>query len=474
LLDETEWLDNLIARGESSTLEFKATLGYRLPSGDQRTTLRDESVQAVAGFLNAYGGTLLIGVKDDGAVLGIEGDMREIGSRDGFETTLLNALGARLGKDIAPFVRISFVAHRDGTVAVVECDARFSEPVFFKGERGSELYVRFGAETTRLDAAEQKRYLASRQEKAEAREHVPMLAPDVSHEQPSILYLQWLMPVDVVGWNQRRESLRGRKLFDLLRRELSSEIRLAHYLAEEPGIDALDPDWGDMVLTAQEIAVDPPDVVFLEGGPFGGPSGWRLPIELAQELVRSGSVLIIADAQTNELSTAEKATAYGESLRRLCGVEPDVEIDGELGIGLPAYLLDEDARGRWSSSVLIDPDQMDSVSGWLRPVYEGVDALLAAGPVRLGSTFSGGTWILATGNRNSTRVLRADLPVADPTWSPFARVAQVGQGYVVVIAADVTADGLLGRAPGNGRWLMNIARFLYSEIRADRSRRRLR
>jgi len=465
--DDNGWLDELIAQGESATLEFKATLGYRSPKREERTKLRDECVQAVAGFMNASGGTLLIGVKDDRSVLGIEGDLAELGSRDAFERALLDALGALLGKDVAALVRIRFAAHRNGTVAVVECDFRLWPPVFLKRERGSELYVRFGAQTTRLDAEEQERYLTSRRELKEAKKQVPALAPDASDLQPNVLYLQWLMPVEFSGWSQRRESLHGRKLFDFLRDELSQEIRLAHHVVEDPGINPLDPEWGDMVLSADEVSADPPDIVYFEQGPFGGPGESRLPLNLASQLLSAGSVLIVADA--NKFATAEEAATYRELLRSLCGVEPDVDEDGEFG---PALLMDEESHGRGIYSVLLRPDQMVVVSSWLGPVYEGVDCILASNAVRLGESFSGGTWVLASGNESSTRVLRNDLPARDPKWSPFARVAQVGQGYVVVIAANVTADGLLEQAPGNGRWLVNIARFLHSEVLADRSRRR--
>jgi ATP-dependent DNA helicase RecG len=55
---ENDELSLLLQQGESDTVEFKETLD-------------NEALESVAAFANTKGGTLLIGVRDDGAVLGI-------------------------------------------------------------------------------------------------------------------------------------------------------------------------------------------------------------------------------------------------------------------------------------------------------------------------------------------------------------------------------------------------------------------
>jgi ATP-dependent DNA helicase RecG len=54
---------DLIARGEGETVEFKKSMGQ----------LR-RAVETTAAFANTRGGHLLIGVRDDGAVIGVEGE----------------------------------------------------------------------------------------------------------------------------------------------------------------------------------------------------------------------------------------------------------------------------------------------------------------------------------------------------------------------------------------------------------------
>ena len=58
-------LTALIQEGESETLEFKEQWN-------------EKSLEAVASFVNTKGGTLLIGVKDNGAVIGWAGGDRDL------------------------------------------------------------------------------------------------------------------------------------------------------------------------------------------------------------------------------------------------------------------------------------------------------------------------------------------------------------------------------------------------------------
>jgi hypothetical protein len=62
-------LEERIRRGESETLEFKSRAGWHGRRADQH-----EVVKTVCGFLNAQGGELVIGVRDDGTSVGLKCD----------------------------------------------------------------------------------------------------------------------------------------------------------------------------------------------------------------------------------------------------------------------------------------------------------------------------------------------------------------------------------------------------------------
>ncbi len=145
--------EELIKRGESKTLEFKSTLRWNLKEGRQDDKIITHAVfKTIAAFLNTEGGDLLIGVADDGSVVGIEHDQLE--NDDKFMRHLAqvvrNGLGDRAGTCIDPKTQIV----QGKTVCVVSCQ-RSPEPVFLKwkgmeANPDGDFYVRSGLGSVRL------------------------------------------------------------------------------------------------------------------------------------------------------------------------------------------------------------------------------------------------------------------------------------------------------------------------------------
>ncbi len=157
--------EELIKRGESKTLEFKSTLRWSL----KEDRVDDKGVthavlKTVAAFLNTEGGDLLIGVADDGAIVGIERDQLE--NDDKFMRHLAqvvrNGMGDRAGTCIDPKTQIV----QGKTVCVVSCQ-RSPEPVFlkWKGLEASpegDLFVRSGPGTVKLPVDSAREYIRTR------------------------------------------------------------------------------------------------------------------------------------------------------------------------------------------------------------------------------------------------------------------------------------------------------------------------
>ena len=104
-------LDEPIAKGKSEELEFKLSIRWDFKGGTVNEMLEEEIVKTIAAFSNREGGTLLIGVNDDGEVLGLEGDYHTLGgvNRDEFEQLLRNVLIKYFGIDfVTANIRISF------------------------------------------------------------------------------------------------------------------------------------------------------------------------------------------------------------------------------------------------------------------------------------------------------------------------------------------------------------------------------
>jgi hypothetical protein len=92
---------DLIAAGESARVEFKASARYNLHTAARDERVEHAIVKTIAGFLNsATGGTLLIGVDDDGEAVGLDNDygLLKKKDRDGFELWLMDTLLRQLGK----------------------------------------------------------------------------------------------------------------------------------------------------------------------------------------------------------------------------------------------------------------------------------------------------------------------------------------------------------------------------------------
>lgn len=114
----------LLARGESDRLEFKSTARVNLHTGSKDERMEQVIAKAVCGFLNADGGTLLIGVDDSGTVLGLETDFATLKAPDAdrFELWLRDLLSTTMGANAANLVAIDFASIPEGVPRLREGD----------------------------------------------------------------------------------------------------------------------------------------------------------------------------------------------------------------------------------------------------------------------------------------------------------------------------------------------------------------
>ena len=144
---------DLIERGEGPLIEFKTTARFNIRSGGVDKALEAVVVKTVAGFLNADGGTLLIGVSDDGTIVGVDRDIATLNTKssfDGFELFLRNLLNAGIGTDLCLRVHINF-NEIDGK-AVCSLQVPVSpRPVWLANGSQKDFFVRNGNSTQPLD-----------------------------------------------------------------------------------------------------------------------------------------------------------------------------------------------------------------------------------------------------------------------------------------------------------------------------------
>lgn len=150
---------DLIAGGETGAVEFKSTLRVNLHTGQPDDKIQLSALKTIAGFLNAKGGTLLIGVADDGEILGLSAD--GFASEDKFGLHLVNLIKDRIGEVFQPYVHPHFQDENGARVLTIRCE-KGPKPAFVKDGNLQRFFVRGGNATTELSGASITDYVKQR------------------------------------------------------------------------------------------------------------------------------------------------------------------------------------------------------------------------------------------------------------------------------------------------------------------------
>ncbi|UJA20476.1 HsdR family type I site-specific deoxyribonuclease [Thermoleophilia bacterium SCSIO 60948] len=156
--------DELIAGDEGFAVEFKSTARWNLREEAKDKRIEDAIVKTVAGFLNADGGTLLIGVSDDRQVLGLGSDLPLVKpqSADGLVNWLTTHLIGAIGHTAAMSTRVRIDAIAGREVCRVDV-ARSSRPVMASmSDRREVFWVRMNNSTRELPEIEWDAYRRDR------------------------------------------------------------------------------------------------------------------------------------------------------------------------------------------------------------------------------------------------------------------------------------------------------------------------
>jgi len=156
---ETIDLIDLIRGGESDTVEFKSTLRRNLHTNKPDKRIEYAVLKTLAGFLNTNGGTLVIGVADDGKPVGIEAD--DFPNPDRMSLHLTSIVNAQLGPNAMTLIHASFGDFEDCRVLVINCERSPSE-VYVRDKEVQRFYVRTGPATTELTGREMVEHINQR------------------------------------------------------------------------------------------------------------------------------------------------------------------------------------------------------------------------------------------------------------------------------------------------------------------------
>lgn len=155
----------LIAAGESADVEFKSTARYNTHTKQRDERMEQVIIKTIAAFANANGGTLLIGVADDGTSLGLDDDLKlmKAPDLDRYELWLRDCLETNCGVVAVTDVSIEFAKVDQRDVCVVRVPQSVRPVIVSAGkDKHRTMYVRTGNSTRELEIDEALVYATKR------------------------------------------------------------------------------------------------------------------------------------------------------------------------------------------------------------------------------------------------------------------------------------------------------------------------
>lgn len=159
LIPAQRTLEELIAEGEGSHVEFKSTLRRNLHTKGTDPEIELTALKTIAGFLNSEGGTLLIGIEDDGNPIGVEAD--NFKSEDAMNLRFVNLVKDKIGAEHTINLSPRFEDYQGKRIFRIDCKPS-NFPCYVRHEGEEIFFVRTGAATIPLKLGQFQKYQAER------------------------------------------------------------------------------------------------------------------------------------------------------------------------------------------------------------------------------------------------------------------------------------------------------------------------
>lgn len=148
-------LKAIISNGEGEFQEFKSSMRWNNLSKKIDKEIELAILKTIVGFMNNHSGILLIGVNDDGNVVGLKNDYTTLKkkNRDGFEQHLMTLISSRIGTDLCPLVHVLFHKFQEKDVCRIIVDPSH-RPAYVREGKLEKYYLRAGNTTRELTVHE--------------------------------------------------------------------------------------------------------------------------------------------------------------------------------------------------------------------------------------------------------------------------------------------------------------------------------
>ncbi len=156
---DSEQLRSMIDAGENDRFELKSTLRWNLKSNKPDKEIENAWLKTIIAFLNTYGGLLLVGVEDDGNVLGLEPD--KFPNADRYLLHVNNLIRERIGMEVTQFIKFGLKQLDGKEILCIQCSPS-PEAAFLKNKQDEDFYIRVGPGSRKLTSRETLIYINNR------------------------------------------------------------------------------------------------------------------------------------------------------------------------------------------------------------------------------------------------------------------------------------------------------------------------
>ena len=158
-LNRAVTLEDMVAQGEGLHTEFKSTLRVNLHTKEKDPKMEHAVLKTINGFLNSDGGTLIMGVADNGDLVGLGVD--GFPDEDKMDLHLGNLVKSRMGTETMLHLKPKFEDYKGGRAFMVECKPS-KIPVYLKTGNEEEFFIRAGGSSAKLTPSQMMEYIKQR------------------------------------------------------------------------------------------------------------------------------------------------------------------------------------------------------------------------------------------------------------------------------------------------------------------------
>lgn len=147
-------ISELLKLPESDRLEYKSTFQWDVERNCENKALRFSVLKTIVAFLNCEGGTLIVGLEDNGNIFGLEQDLSLLsnGNLDKLERTIIDWVCNHIGKNFTQQIKIRFEAIGGKDVCAIDVKKSPKKAWLQKTrEKKLEFYIRMSNKSESLE-----------------------------------------------------------------------------------------------------------------------------------------------------------------------------------------------------------------------------------------------------------------------------------------------------------------------------------